>query len=118
MATNEEEFYKELLAMYKIEAEEHIKAISSGLLELEKIKSVEQQPNIIETVYREAHSLKGASRAVNLSKIETVCQSLETILAALKRRDLDLKPGLFDILFKAIDVVGDLIESPDEKDIS
>lgn len=118
MATNEEEFYKELLAMYKIEAEEHIKAISSGLLELEKLKSVDQQPNIVETVYREAHSLKGASRAVNLSKIETVCQSLETILAALKRQELDLKPEIFDVLFKAIDIVGDLVESPDDTDIA
>jgi len=118
MATNEEEFYKELLAMYKIEAEEHIKAISSGLLELEKLNNVNQQPNIIETVYREAHSLKGASRAVNLTNIEMVCQSLETILAAVKRQNLDLAPELFDVLFKAIDVIGDLVESPDTVDIS
>ena len=30
----------------------------------------------MEKVFREAHSLKGAARAVNLKEIETICQSL------------------------------------------
>ena len=34
---------------------------------------------MIETIFREAHSLKGAARSVNLGKIEGICQSLETI---------------------------------------
>ncbi len=53
---NEDSFLKELLAMFKIESEEHIKSMSSGLLELEKATDSDQKLRIVETVYREAHS--------------------------------------------------------------
>ena len=55
MATKEEEFLKRLRATFKIEAEEHLQAIATGLLELEKSPSLERQPKIIETVFRAAH---------------------------------------------------------------
>ena len=33
---NDDDFLKELLSMFKVEAEEHLKTISSGLVDLEK----------------------------------------------------------------------------------
>jgi chemotaxis protein histidine kinase CheA len=53
--------------------EEHVTAIPSGLVEVERSSSPEQQREIIESVFREAHSLEGAARAVNLVKIEATC---------------------------------------------
>ena len=41
--TTEEEFLKRLLATFRIEAAEHISAISAGLLELEKQSLPERQ---------------------------------------------------------------------------
>jgi two-component system chemotaxis sensor kinase CheA len=118
MVSNEEAFFKELLSMFKIEAEEHVKIMSSGLLELEKERSLDKRRGIIETVYREAHSLKGAARAVNLVKIETVCQSLESVFAAIKREQVTLRPDLFDILHLSVDTVSRLLDAPDATDIS
>ena len=68
MGPKDKELLKRLLATFKVEAEEHVSAISSGLIELEKASSPEKQVEIIESVFREAHSLKGAARAVNLVK--------------------------------------------------
>jgi two-component system, chemotaxis family, sensor kinase CheA len=113
MINNEAEFLKELLSMFKIEAEEHIKGISSNLLELEKIQDPGQQNAVIETIYREAHSLKGAARAVNLNQVETLCQSMESVFSAVKRRVLSLSPEHFDVLHDAVDHVATLIEAPD-----
>jgi two-component system chemotaxis sensor kinase CheA len=118
MAKNDDAFFLELLSMFKIEAEEHLKAISSGLIEVEKIEDVAKQASIIETVFREAHSLKGAARAVNLINVETICQSLESVLSALKNRSLTFSANLFDILLKAVDTLNDVIESPESTDIS
>jgi two-component system chemotaxis sensor kinase CheA len=118
MVSNEEAFFKELLSMFKIEAEEHLKAISTGLLDLEKTTKVKDQIPIVETVYREAHSLKGAARAVNLIDVETVCQSVETVFSALKHQQIDITPELFDVLHQSVDTVSDLIESPDKTEIS
>ncbi|MBN2202318.1 response regulator [bacterium] len=113
MINNEAEFLKELLAMFKIEAEEHLKGISSNLLELEKIQDAGEQTPVIETIYREAHSLKGAARAVNLNQVETLCQSLESVFSAMKRHVLAPTPEQYDQIHAAVDRVGQLIEKPD-----
>jgi two-component system, chemotaxis family, sensor kinase CheA len=105
MGTKEEEFLKRLLATFKIEAEEHLQAIASGVLALEKSGHPADQTEILETVFREAHSLKGAARAVNLGNVEAVCQPLESLLAAVKRQELALSPELFDVIYQAVDIL-------------
>ncbi|MBI4641550.1 MAG: hybrid sensor histidine kinase/response regulator [Candidatus Tectomicrobia bacterium] len=87
--------------------------MSSGLLELEKSPGAEKQMALIETVFREAHSLKGAARAVNLTEIESICQSLESKFAALKRQELDPSAELFDLFHQAVDTLGKLLFSTD-----
>ncbi len=103
MKKKNNDFLKRLLATFKVEAEEHIKLISSGLLELEKTPDAERQNQIIETVFREAHSLKGAARSVNRKDIEAVSQSLETVFTALKNQEITSSPELFDLLGQALD---------------
>jgi two-component system chemotaxis sensor kinase CheA len=102
MNTRGDDFLQRLLATFKVEADEHLRAISAGLLELEKTPPAATQMELIETVFREVHSLKGAARAVNLTPIETVCQSLESLFAAWKQRELSPSPVLFDVLHEVV----------------
>jgi two-component system chemotaxis sensor kinase CheA len=111
MVEKDEDFLKRLLATFKIEAQEHVNAISAGLIELEKSSGAEKQMEVVETVFREAHSLKGAARAVNQTAIETVCQSLESIFAAWKRREAIPSPALFDALHETVDSLEKLLVS-------
>ena len=92
MAGKNDAFMKRLLSTFKVEADEHIKNITAGLIDLEKDLEPQVKAGIIETVFREAHSLKGAARAVNLTDIETICQSLESVFSGLKNREIDLVP--------------------------
>lgn len=110
MASREEEFLKRLLATFRVEAEEHVSAISSGLIELERSPPEERRREIVEGVFREAHSLKGAARSVNLTDVELVCQSMESLFAALKREEVPLSPGVLDLLFRGVDAVSLLLE--------
>src|SRR3972149_2299077 len=112
MATNNDDFLKKLLATFRIEADEHLKAMSSGLMELEKIPAGVQQTELVEKIFREAHSLKGAARAVNLTQIESVCQSLESVFAALKGNRLAISPPLLDLLHQAIRAGGRVLFPP------
>lgn len=111
MEKKNEEFLKRLLATFKTEADEHVRALSSGLVELEKTSGEEDRRRVIEMVFREAHSLKGAARAVNVPEIETACQSLENVFSELKRGSLSLSPALFDSLHKAVDTLGEHLHS-------
>ena len=101
------EFQNRLLAMFTVEAGEHAAAIAAGLVSLQRAEPADERAGIIEILIREAHSLKGAARAVGSKEIEGVCQSLESVLAALKRRPSSSSPQLYDVLHRA----GDLLYS-------
>ncbi len=105
------ELMDKLLGIFKVEAREHVTALSSGLVELETASAREQQMEILERVFREAHSLKGAARAVNLVETEAICQSLESLFAQLKDQQLALSAQLFDQLHRMVDTLGQLLSS-------
>ncbi|MHB0991473.1 MAG: hybrid sensor histidine kinase/response regulator [Burkholderiales bacterium] len=112
MAKQNDDFLKRLLATFRIEADEHLKAISAGLIELEKKPTADRYAEIIEIIFRDAHSLKGAALAVGLKEIGAICQPLESVLSALKGRQLAVSQPLFDLLYQAVDALGEML-APD-----
>jgi len=118
MNQTDKDFFDELLSMFKIEAEEHIKKISNGLIELEKCDSDDIFYRIIDSIYKETHSLKGAARAVNLKDVETICQTAEDVFSSIKQGKTVLDQTSFDILHKAIDTLSDIILTGKDVDIS
>jgi two-component system chemotaxis sensor kinase CheA len=108
MTNRNDEFLKKLLVTFRIEADVHVQTMASGLLALEKIP-VTEQCSAIETVFRAAHSLKGAARAVNLTLIEAVCRSLENVFSAMKDKRLVISSRLIDLLLRATDALGGLL---------
>jgi len=99
---NENELLKKLREAFKIESDERLANLSRGLLELEKASSESEIKPVLEIIFREAHSLKGAARAVNLTDIEGLCQSIEGIFSALKQNKISLSSELFDTLHDAL----------------
>src|SRR4051812_17654582 len=113
MPATDEQFLEKLREAFKIEADEHLQAMSSGFLELEKNPRPERCKEIVEVVFREAHSLKGAARAVNRSDIESVCQVLESVFAKWKQRGPDTAAATFDVLNRAVDLLTRLVARAD-----
>lgn len=114
MNTKESEFRKRLLSTFKVEAQDHLKTISSGLIELEKMPLPEKQAEIVETIFRATHSMKGAARAVNVQDIEHICQSLEGVFSLWKRSGIPLTKRLFDTLYRATEIMRKLMVSLEE----
>lgn len=112
MGVKDEEFLKKLLSIFKIEAEEHIRAIANGLVELEKLSSGPERTGLVEIMYREAHSLKGAARSVNMNDIEALCQAIESVFSAFKTDRISASTELFDTLHRAADAMSELLAEP------
>src|SRR5665648_400961 len=108
MGSKEEEFLKELISIFRIEAKEHLTALTNNLIELEKAPQ-ETQMGLIENIFREAHSLKGAARSVGFKEIEALCQVMENVFSLLKHNEIEIVPGLFDVLHKATDAVNTIL---------
>lgn len=115
---NEEELLQKLREAFKMESEERLANILSNLIELEKAASPEETMPIVETVFREAHSLKGAARAVNLANIEMLCQAIESIFASLKRNEFSVSRRLFDSLHDAVRAIENALAASGSESVS
>ena len=93
---------KELAQLFKAESAEHLARLDDGLLRLEKTPA--DQP-LLEEVFRESHSLKGAARMLGLIKIETAAHGLETILNTARKGEAPLTPEAIE---RMTVVLGDL----------
>jgi two-component system chemotaxis sensor kinase CheA len=103
MADKESEFLERLKATFRVEAQEHLSLMYSGLHALEQTADGEQLSEGIETVFREAHSLKGAAASVGFPEIQRTCQQVESIFSALKRKEMPLTPQILDQLHASLD---------------
>lgn len=108
MAGDRDEFLTRLLATFGAEASEHVEAISSALVSLQHATSAEQS-ELLERAFREAHSLKGAARAVSFTGIESVCHSLEAVFAAWKSGRITPDQTLFELLHEAVDRIPSML---------
>lgn len=112
MTDQNREFQERLLEIFKVEAREHLAAMSSLLLKLESPEGAGLRREYLEALFREAHSLKGAARAADFSEIETVCQAMEGLMSRLKGEELELSSALFDLLHRATDCLEALLAAP------
>ena len=94
-------FLQKLMATFLVEAREHLEALGSGLLALEKAANRDEQLPLVEALFRTVHCLKGAARAVNAREIERLCQSLEGMTAEIKSGKCALTADVFDTLHRA-----------------
>jgi two-component system chemotaxis sensor kinase CheA len=114
MSAQEEEFLRSLRATFKVEAVEHLQSIAAGLLALEKSPSASERRGHVETVFRAAHSLKGAARAVNFAEVESICQSLENTFAAWKRQETVPSRHEMDALHRSLDAASEALDAPEQ----
>lgn len=105
----DDKFLKRLIETFKTEAEEHYNNLTKGLFAIEKMQAGENYNAVIETIHRDAHSLKGAARAVGYSDIEDICKSLESLFASIKKGTLPIDRTVIDIAFSGVDIVKKLI---------
>ncbi len=111
MDDKKERFLARLRETFRVEAAEHIAGMTSSLITLENGDDAERAA-IVEQVFRNAHSLKGAARSVSLDGAEALCGELESIFAAIKRKELFLSAENLDSVHSALGVLATLCDSP------
>lgn len=105
------DFLDELRQAFAVESEEYLHTITTGLVSMEKQKDSSGDRKILEDVYRALHSLKGSARAVDLSAVGMVCQSMESVFSAAKKGTLILEKNDFDTLHRAADRISEMLAS-------
>lgn len=98
---------KELRNLFKIESEERLQHLDSGLLRLEKTPSDQA---LLEDLFREAHSLKGAARMLGLTEIQTLAHQLEDALGAAKKGEAALQAGAVASMNQTLEAIRRLVQ--------
>jgi len=102
MPTSDPQFERRLAAIFQGEAAEHVRRMLASLAELETGRAGAPAGKPLELLFRAAHSLKGAARAVGEDEVETVCHATESLLAGLQRGRLGWSPAIADALHAVV----------------
>lgn len=96
------------LALFFEEATEHVATMESSLLELEHSPGNRE---ILNGIFRCAHSIKGASGTFGLDDVARFTHALESLLDRMRSGALDSSPERLDLLLRAADVLRELLVS-------
>src|SRR5438046_2163015 len=102
---DKDKLIRRLMATFLEELEEHVGALNRDLLALEKEADPARRADLLQGLFRSAHSLKGAARSVNVDPIESACHLLEDILTAARDGTTALAPDGFSLLFATADAI-------------
>ena len=95
----------DLLNIFWVEASEYLEALNNILLQLEVADPGANHTAELREVSRIAHSLKGASRAVGLTTIESLAHLMEDVFNQVQDGTLALSPDVCDALYDSLDVI-------------
>ncbi|WP_169542114.1 hybrid sensor histidine kinase/response regulator [Solirubrobacter soli] len=98
-----------LLATFGVEADEHLTALRRHLLDLAGATSDAAAHELVQTTFRDMHTLKGAARSVGQRDVERVCASCEALLSALTRAETAPSPAIVALLEEATAAIASLV---------
>ncbi|WP_339460845.1 hybrid sensor histidine kinase/response regulator [Pseudomonas sp. EA_105y_Pfl2_R69] len=115
MSLNREVLQEQLLASFKLEADERLVTLAD---ELAGWRESAASAEAVESLFREVHSIKGAARAVGLAAVEQLCHAWESLLAAVRSGGLGLSAERVELCRHALGMLQQLHggRSPDSEE--
>jgi two-component system chemotaxis sensor kinase CheA len=95
--------------------EESFEALDSMEAALLKLDIGAPEPELINTIFRVAHSIKGGSATFGFSDIASFTHSLETLLDELRSGGMQVTLAMSDLLLKSVDVMRAMLKSTQAK---
>ncbi len=104
------------LEIFIDESKEHLQSMNTCLLELEM--QPEDNKDLINEVFRAAHTLKGMSATMGIKNMGVLTHDMENVLTELRNGNMSVSVELLDTLFKCIDAletyVNNIVETGNE----
>jgi len=94
------------LEIFIEEAQEHLQNLNQNLLGLE---SNPNDSNILNEIFRSAHTLKGMAGTMGYDSIMNLTHDMENILDAVRNGLLSINSGILDVLFECLDFLEESI---------
>ncbi|HEY3065137.1 MAG TPA: response regulator [Methylomirabilota bacterium] len=92
----------ELLGYFAQEATEHLEAMTSSLLTLERNHADQEE---LTNLFRSVHTLKGAAYTVSLRTVGDLAHDVEDMLVAVREGGLPMTPSVIEAGFATVDAI-------------
>lgn len=96
------------LEVFIEESKEHLQSCNDHLLELEKSPN---DMNIINEIFRSAHTLKGMSATMGYDDLAKLTHQMENVLDGIRHQTISVSPELLDVVFLAVDDLEAMVQS-------
>jgi two-component system chemotaxis sensor kinase CheA len=96
--------------------EESFEALDSMEAALLKLNLGAPEPELIGTIFRVAHSIKGGSATFGFSEVASFTHTCETLLDELRGNRMQVTRHVTDLLLKSVDVMRDMLRSVQRKE--
>lgn len=90
----------EMTAIFLDELEEQLQVLEHNILELERSG---KKPEIIQEIFRVAHTLKGSSAAMGFEKMKLLTHEMENVLDKMRNNNLEATKPVINALFQCLD---------------
>ncbi len=107
-----------MMDLFRSEMEVHSATLSDGLLAMEDDSGGTASPSrseIIESLMRAAHSIKGGARIVELNAAVKLAHTMEDCFVAAQKGEIPLGSDDIDILLKGVDMLNQIAENAEEE---
>lgn len=96
------------LGVFIDEAREHLQNLNDKLMELEEKK---EDPELINSIFRSAHTLKGSSGQMGFSTMMELTHTMENVFDALRHQKATVNSNMVDVLLEALDLLESMVDS-------
>ena len=103
------------LKIFLAEAEEQLQMLDEGLVRLEREGT---NPDLLQTIFRAAHTLKGSSGSIGHRRMAEVTHGMETALDGLRKGTLAVSTPLIDTCLEALDALRHLLNEVVDGEVS
>lgn len=96
------------LEIFMDESKEHLQHMNQILLELEKTP---EDLNLINEIFRIAHTIKGMSGTMGFTKVATLTHEMENVLHLVRNKEIPVTAVIIDVIFECFDTLENQITS-------
>jgi two-component system chemotaxis sensor kinase CheA len=93
------------------ESSDHIVSMETGLLAL---RSAPADAELLNNIFRAAHSIKGGAGSFGMTNLVRFTHSLENLLDRLRSLEIQATPEVIDVLLQSVDVLRGLLDANPE----
>ena len=105
--TDNDNVNKEVMAIFQTESEEILERLFNNLFSLE---STPANKELIGSIYRDLHSLKGAVRMVGFNNIQTIFHKMEDIFDAVNNDKYVLEPEIIKLMSRSLEAAAKYLQ--------